>query len=31
VAEALGAGVGDRLGVTLLPEAERARRGKRRA
>jgi arginine N-succinyltransferase len=31
VAEVIGAGVGDRLGVTVLPEAERPRRGKRRA
>ena len=30
-AEAIGAGIGDRLGVTVLPDAERPRRGRRRA
>ena len=29
VAEVLGVGVGDRVGVTLLPEAPKGRRGKR--
>jgi len=31
VAEMLGAGVGDRVGVTVLPDAERPKRRKRRA